>query len=515
MNCLRLGLYVLLACCTYALLPGRVCAYVVNGRWAFTATDGLTAPYGNPVTLTWSIVPDGTTISHRSQPSDLVSFLDDIFDVEQGGSDYQARPWFDLLDSSFQRWSEVSGVVLEYEPFDDGLTGHPHGNWLGAVGVRGDIRLGGTSLDGPAKAYAETGFIPNGDITIDTDDAVFYGTAGAGNTYLNLRNTLTHEIGHSLGLGHTVSPSSGFLMESGASSMFDGPQFDDILGAHYLYGDRLETAGGNNTPETAHPLGSIAPMAPQVVGIDATVGVGIAPEAMDFVSISDSSDVDYFSFTTVGPTKLDLVLTPAGPTYNEFIFGVGIEDIDASMLGDLSLELYAESGGEFNLLATVNQGGIGDPESIVEFDLPAGGTYLARVASADDAVQFYTLSFDVQDAETYAGDYNDDGTVNLADYVVWRNHFGAADDSSLLFRGDGVPGIDAGDYQVWVENLGVSYGESGTASHTIPEPTAALMVLLSLLSGAVRRQRASSQTPGQVAAYRSPSTGALKCCENG
>ena len=50
------------------------------------------------------------------------------------------------------------------------------------------------------------------------------------------------------------------------------------------------------------------------------------------------------------------------------------------------------------------------------------------------------------------GDYNDDGTVNFADYTVWRDHLG--DTVDLTADGDHSGVVDIGDYEVWKNNFG-------------------------------------------------------------
>ncbi|WP_425396327.1 fibronectin type III domain-containing protein [Aeoliella sp.] len=80
------------------------------------------------------------------------------------------------------------------------------------------------------------------------------------------------------------------------------------------------------------------------------------------------------------------------------------------------------------------------------------------------------LSFLV-DEPTAAGDFNSDGVVNLADYVVWRNHRGAADESAIGNNGDGQNGVDQADYQLWKDNFGNTYA---AAAATAPPQVAAL-----------------------------------------
>jgi hypothetical protein len=57
-------------------------------------------------------------------------------------------------------------------------------------------------------------------------------------------------------------------------------------------------------------------------------------------------------------------------------------------------------------------------------------------------------------APSNPGDYNLDGTVNAADYTVWRNSLGQEVSKYSGADGDGSGVIDAGDYGVWKMNFG-------------------------------------------------------------
>ena len=70
------------------------------------------------------------------------------------------------------------------------------------------------------------------------------------------------------------------------------------------------------------------------------------------------------------------------------------------------------------------------------------------------------------------GDYNNDGTVNSADYVVWRNHLG----TSTLLPNDSTPGaVDPEDYEVWKSHFGST---SSTATFHVPEPCVLVLLLV-------------------------------------
>jgi len=81
------------------------------------------------------------------------------------------------------------------------------------------------------------------------------------------------------------------------------------------------------------------------------------------------------------------------------------------------------------------------------------------------------------------GDYNNDGRVDAADYVVWRQHLGQ---SYQLFNEDTstTPGsVSVEDYAVWRANFGtVAAGSgSGLAGQTaVPEPSALALLLTAL-----------------------------------
>ena len=203
----------------------------------------------------------------------------------------------------------MSGIDFNYESNDDGVR---LGTASGLLGTRGDHRIGGHSIDGQTSpTFLAYNFFPNNsDMVIDTDEINRW--SNATNNYRLFRNMLMHEIGHGIGLNHVesfdVNPHQAkfqfgtFLMEPILSNAFDGPQFDDILGVHRLYGDANETGAGNETYLSATHLGSLQSSQTISLGTDATdtfVGSG----ELDFVSIDDDSDVDYFRFSITGPAN--------------------------------------------------------------------------------------------------------------------------------------------------------------------------------------------------------------------
>ena len=82
------------------------------------------------------------------------------------------------------------------------------------------------------------------------------------------------------------------------------------------------------------------------------------------------------------------------------------------------------------------------------------------------------------------GDFNNDGRVDAADYTVWRNNMGAANESAINFNGDGN-GISASDYTLWKANFGMGVGGALISNTTanVPEPNSILLVVAGLAMG--------------------------------
>lgn len=89
-----------------------------------------------------------------------------------------------------------------------------------------------------------------------------------------------------------------------------------------------------------------------------------------------------------------------------------------------------------------------------------------------------------------AGDYNDDGTVDAADYVVWRNTDGAVG-AGLAADGNSDLHVDNADYILWKANFGavLAAASAGLPSTTVPEP-ASLVLLAAACSIGLQRRRA-------------------------
>ncbi len=365
--------------------------YQLSNRWNGTALDPQGGGQGNPTTLTYSFAPDGTVIPSSTslgEPavgSDLFATLNGIY-----GS---PAAWQPLFHQVFQRWGEVSGVTYIYEPSDDGAMFSSSN--IGVSGVRGDIRIGGKPVDtdpdtgrnGSILAYNY--FAPYGEMVIDTEDSNFTFT---GNNSILLRNTVCHEHGHGLGFQHVCPVNGTKLMEPTLSTTFDGPRHDDIRAVQRQYGDPYEP---DNSAAQATSIGEL-PLGTTTLG---PVG-GATVVNGSLLSIDADGEQDWFKFTTAGPRRISVTVTPIGTSYdNAQQSGSSCPTgnaVNSLSIADLNFQIVNSNG--VSVLATVAAKPAGNAESISGFTLAAAGTYYVRVyeGNAPGESQLYHLSIDTQ-----------------------------------------------------------------------------------------------------------------------
>jgi len=376
--------------------------YNSGANWWGTATDGFVnnRPDGSPVTLTWSIVPDGTPSGafggipgESNAGSNLRAFLNGIY---PGGE----AEWLPIFQDVFDRWGGLTGITYVFVD-DDGapmLGGNAPGGLFpyapGVLGARGDVRITGHALDGPSGVLAYNFFPDVGDMFIDTADT-FYNNKD--NFSRRLKNVLAHEHGHGVGLKHSCPIAETKLMEPFASTAFDHAQEDDILGGQRANGDDKED---NDTSGAATNLGSI----------------GNGATAVNGLSLDDDGDVDFYKFTVPANKKVAVTVTPTGTTYlagpqNDNGSCSGGSPFIALAVNNLAVELRGTDG--TSILNSANATGAGAPENIAATTLPTAGTFFVRVSSVSstDSVQAYQLSITISDAFTNFLSINDAAVV--------------------------------------------------------------------------------------------------------
>lgn len=86
------------------------------------------------------------------------------------------------------------------------------------------------------------------------------------------------------------------------------------------------------------------------------------------------------------------------------------------------------------------------------------------------------------------GDYNNNGTVDAADYTVWRDNLGQA--FELPNRDPANTGnVSTDDYASWKNNFGQGGASGGGSGAAVPEPSAVLLLLAGICGAAANRRR--------------------------
>jgi hypothetical protein len=143
----------------------------------------------------------------------------------------------------------------------------------------------------------------------------------------------------------------------------------------------------------------------------------------------------------------------------------------------LKVTLFTGIPGDYN-----NNGIVDDADYIVWQDalgttvatrgLGGDGNFDGQVTEAD----YYVWQLHYGESFVVAspiGDYNGDGTVNAGDYTIWRNNLGRRR-QGLAADGDHNGVVDREDFNIWKTHYGQSNGQGGS----VPEPAAAMLGLL-------------------------------------
>ena len=367
--------------------------YNILNRWSNTANGG-TGSAGDPITLTYSFVPDGTFIPSAlglpSATSNLQAWLNGIYG--------NPNNWQPVFADAFARWQEVGGIDYIFEPNDDGSSLN---SASGSLGVRGDIRIAARTIDGTSNTLAYNNFPNDGDMVFDSADGFFNSTSS---NSLRLRNVITHEHGHGQGLLHVCPFTGTKLMEPAIDLGFNGPQHDDIRANHRNYGDPFEP---DNNIGQANDLG--------LVPLGTSLNIGTVPPpsvsiASSLLSIDNNGEQDYFRITTDDAAAIDVTVTPVGGSYdssdqagNGGCFSGNI--IDSRGVADLAIQVLNSNGTQ--VLAEASANGLGVVESIQDALLGGPGDYYIRVyeTGAVPEAQMYTLNIFVGSTATTPADF--------------------------------------------------------------------------------------------------------------
>ena len=339
--------------------------YQPAGRWSLTSY-GNTGAIGTACRFGYSFVPDGVEVPDQGLgggPSSLQGTL-----TSQFGS---MALWKLKFRQMFDRWGELSGLRYD-EVGDDGAPLH---FFPGQLGMRGDLRVAGIVMtEQNVLAY---NFFPNdGDMVVNLG----HNWAVQANDYRFLRNVLGHEHGHGMGLAHVMPMNETKLMEPVLTTMFDGPQDDDIQGCQFLYGDVVE-----DNDDVAHAT---------------NIGLVSSGQAVELLAVERPADRDWFRVEIPAGFNLTVRVEPVGSTYLVGPQGGSPRLRNGKAINNLRLSAYSADGTV--LLGSSNVGGLGFPETLQSITRPASGlvTVKVDVSTIKEDIQRYRLIFLLDGATT-------------------------------------------------------------------------------------------------------------------
>jgi GH25 family lysozyme M1 (1,4-beta-N-acetylmuramidase) len=168
--------------------------------------------------------------------------------------------------------------------------------------------------------------------------------------------------------------------------------------------------------------------------------------------------------------------------------GVGANTLKASIFANgATVGNFASDSFPWTLTAQ-SSAGFNPTITQLQFSSLAEGNYSVSNVWIGSAADFFATP------AAAAGDFNADGMVDVADYIVWvktRNMTG----SLLPADGNGNGVVDDDDYVVWQQNAGRVLAGAGGQSHgdstdgVVPEPTGFLLLALAGIMGFIAKRR--------------------------
>lgn len=168
-----------------------------------------------------------------------------------------------------------------------------------------------------------------------------------------------------------------------------------------------------------------------------------------------------------------------------------------SSLADQQVAGWQEANPTTNVLSEINP--------VTSLLLPSGAEYELGELFDGSEVRDLELQFFLDGADEaingvvsyqpapLAGDYNGNGTVDAADYVLWRFYFGNSAAAFAVGTRDPANSGPVGmaDYTVWRSNFGNTRGGGAGAvsQSSVPEPPVGLIALLAMCNAGLTRCR--------------------------
>jgi hypothetical protein len=210
---------------------------------------------------------------------------------------------------------------------------------------------------------------------------------------------------------------------------------------------------------------------------------GAKEAAFDFAASPGLGTQDIHGNVTDNKTRFEIQGLDPALKYDFSFFGSHAHEGDATTV----YSVYSDSAYS-NLVGTANLN-VRDPADLASHNrdmiatisnlVPPSATILYVQFVGDTGNLGYLNEMRIQSsgvAPGVTGDYNKNGVVDAADYVLWRKSVG----TSTVLPNDPVGGmIGTAQYNNWRLNFGKTPGGgSGLGASAVPEPTSLIMTLL-------------------------------------
>jgi autotransporter-associated beta strand protein len=394
----------------------------------------------------------------------------------------------------------AGGSTPSFVDLGGGVRSFNVGNGSAAIDLNIGVPIvnGGLTKSGPGTMQLSGDNTFAGDVTVNAGTLRYGHSSGlAGTAIVTVNsgatldmNNISDSIAGLAGNGGAVLQGSGNLAigAAGGSNTFSGT----ITGAGALNktGDSSQTFTGNNTlgpvnvdggsmffngtnttgPVTVNSGGSLGGTGSVSGAVTVNSGGHIAPTSLDDFDVAEltlnaGSLIDFDLALPIASDRIDVsgLLTINGGT-------ISISDPNGMLTdGTFTLIDYGTIAGDLASLGTPTG--------------PAGFNY--ALSDNGSAIRLTVTSV----PEGVPGDYNDDGMVDMGDYIVWVKNR----DTENSLPNDNELGGTVGQqhYDLWLEHFGESLAGSGgeQTSGAVPEPSVVVSLLLGVCVLVFRRRR--------------------------
>lgn len=366
----------------------------------------------------------------------------------------------------------------------------------GTTNFLGTITGTGRFAGGLNNAAGATIRAQNGDhIIIDTIGRTNAGMIELSDGTIEYSKSLTNLVGGVISgrgvfRGSSSAPGGTGLINQGVLAFSAG--ITDIYGdVDNNVGAKIVNAGAStvtffddviNNGDIRTVTGSRSVFFGSVTGAGTFTGGGVVELEGDLKPGNSPANVTFGGSLEINMTAglgIELGGTIKGAEYDSLTIA-GVASLSGTLTTSLINDFVPSAGQSFEILTAA--GGVDGTFDSVNLSALAGGLYL-NLAYAPTAV---TIS-----VAGVLGDFNHNGTVDSADFVLWRKTLGQTG-AALAADANNSGSIDQGDYNIWRANFGVTAPAPGAGNvSTIPEPASFAIAIMAAGLISLRRPKRS------------------------